>query len=249
MAMSVYVLTTAFCNAKVFCAGMESLRRTVDFGAMGAQHLVLDNHYPLHREETTAAIASYAAKCHDVLVIDAGKNLGLHEGLNHLLIGIPLADDDIVVGYDADEDPVRAGWLEAMARVFAADRTVGWLSLMAKVLEERLDHDRAGERIVGGERVRFPTTSLMNCVVGWRGAAIKAMGRMDEPHAFYGGLEGTMQPRCRSAGYSIGFMSDYWTLNHRGLADKTYELYKLRHVGHEQPHFPGSFDEWIKANP
>ena len=249
--MTVHVLTTAFCNANVFCAGMASLRRTVDFAALGvgSRHYVLDNHYPLNAEASTKAIWGYAAEYQDVTIFDAGKNLGLHEGLNHLLSSILVADNDIVVGYDADEDPVRAGWIEAMARVMAADPSVGWLSLMAKVLEEQLDHDRVAVRDVGGERVRFPNTSLMNCVVGWRGSMLKAIGKMEEPHAFYGGLEGTMQPKCRKAGYSIGFMADYWTLNHRGMADKTYELYKLRHVGHELPHFPGSFDEWINANP
>jgi hypothetical protein len=250
MAMTIHVLTTAFCNAYVFRAGMRSLRSTVNLEAFGpsARHYVLDNHYPLREAEVRNALWDYAQEPR-VTIHDAGKNLGLHEGINYLLGQIAIAPDDVVVAYDADEAPQQVGWVEAMQRVMMADPKVGWLSLMAEVLKESLDHDRVPTVNVGGELVRFPNTSLMNCVVGWRGSMLAAIGPMQEPHAFYGGIEGTMQPKARSAGFRVGFMADYWTKNHRGLADKTYELYKLRHVGHELPHFPGSFADWIKENP
>jgi hypothetical protein len=245
--MTVHILTTAFCNARVFRAGMQSLRNTVDFKALGAHHYVLDNHYPLHPGDTRFAIDTYAiAHSQNVTVVDVGKNLGLHEGLNHLLSKIILEDDDMVVAYDADEAPQTPGWVGAMLSVMRTDPKVGWLSLMAEVLAEALDKDNVPIVDVGGIRVRFPATSLMNCVVGWRGSMLKAIGKLEEPHAFYGGIEGAMQPKCREAGYSVGFMVDYYTKNHRGYADLAYEEYKLAHVGFTQPIFPGSFDEWLR---
>lgn len=242
--MKVHVVTTAFANANVFRAGMAYLRGTVDFEKLDVQHHVLNNHYPLKADEVYKAIWQYGdlPRSH---IHDAGKNLGLHEGLNYLLSKFEYDDDDLIIGYDADEAPTRQGWVEAMMRVIQADPTAGWLSLMAPPLVEELYKQRVLVEDVGGERVQFPPFSLMNCVVGWRGSMLKAVGPMIEPHAMYGGLEGAMQPKVTAAGYRVGFMTDWPTANHRGLADNTYERYKLRHCGHTQPIFPGTFAEWL----
>ncbi len=244
----IHILTAAFANPDVFRASMKSLRDTVDFDALGGgHHLVLNNHYPLRREECNVAIEEYSSQNSHVVVHDAGKNLGLHDGLSYLLNTLLLADDDIVIGFDSDEDPQRKGWANAMQRVFAADPTVGWLSLTMKYINEALDQGSVPNERIGGEWVRFPPSPLMNVVVGWRGATIKAMGgKLVEPHRWYGGLESMMQPMCREAGYRVGFLADWPTLNHRALSDPIYETYKHHHVGVAQPIFPGSFEDFLK---
>ncbi len=209
---------------------------------------MLNNHYPLRREECDRAILAYASNYPgSVVTLDAGRNLGLHDGLNFILGTIPLADDDIVIGYDSDESPQRQGWVNAMRRVFAADPKTGWLSLTMYYINEALDQGSVPYELVGGERVRYPSSPLMNVVVGWRGATIKAMGgKLVEPHRYYGGIESQMQPMCKEAGYRVGFLPDWPTLNHRSLSDPMYETYKHHHVGVAQPVFPGSFEEWLK---
>ena len=248
MSGRIHIVSTAFANDRVLRAGFAYLRGTVDFGALGAHHHVLNQHYPLRQAGEPNALEEYS-KYPGVTIYDAGSNLGLHGGLNYLLERISLADDDIVVGIDPDDGPRRQEWLDAMLRVFATDSQVGWLSLVTPQIIVALDKDAVSSLIIGGERVRFPGAPLMQVVVGWRGSMLKKLGPMTEPHAYYGGLESDMQPRCRALGYTIGFMVDYLTDSHRCLADRTYELYKLHHVGFEQPIFPGSFDEWLAGRP
>lgn len=248
--MSVHIFTTAFCNAKVFAAGMQSLHDTVDFDALGAHHYVLDNHYPLDAISAHAAIDAYAASREGkVTVVDAGRNLGLHEGLNHLFdrFGKAFDGNDMLVAYDADEAPVNAGWAAVMASVFASDPKAGWLSLNCNAVNESLERQGVAIEVRAGQRMRVPTFPMMNVVVGWRVDCVRLMGLFQEPHAYYGGIELAMQPLCREQGFYVGFLEDFWTSNHRGYADRVYELYKLRHVGHELPHFPGSFDEFLQT--
>lgn len=248
--MTTRIFTTAFANAKVFTAGMESLRRTVDFAKLDAKHYIIDNHYPLNAADAHNAIYAYAQKDHRVAVCDAGRNLGLHEGLNYLFAtyGADFHDDDMLIGYDADEDPQTVGWADAMAKVFALEPRAGWISMNCKAINEGLVNVPV-QTIAGDVRVRIPSSCMMNVVVGWRVGVVRKMGLFTEPHKFYGGLEVAMQPLCRDLGYWVCFLEDYWTLTHRAQADLSYELYKLHHVGHKQPMFEGSFDEWIKANP
>ncbi len=248
--MSVHIFTTQFANASVFAAGMRSLHDTVDFDALGARHYVLDNHYPLNHDSVRAALEQYQeGHPRQVVLVDAGKNLGLHEGLNYLfkMFGSSFADDDVVVGFDSDEAPVRAGWLDAMLQIFAADPKAGWLSLNCPMVNESLIRQGVELSTVAGHRLRIPPMAMMNVVVGWRVGCLRAMGQFQEPHAYYGGIELAMQPLAREKGYWVGFLEDFHTSNHRGFADRIYELYKLRHVGHELPHFPGSFDEFLKT--
>ncbi len=246
--MTVHILSLAYANQHVFRAGMAYLRGTVDFEKLGVQHLVLDQHYPLRPYAVGDALAEYWGQG-QVQTYDEGRNVGLHEGLNVLLSKIDLKDEDIVVGIDPDDGPRRKGWLEAMIRVFGAGSKAGWLSLVTPQIIEVLDERKAPVVTLGGEHVRFVTEPLMNVVVGWRGSTLKAMGKMEEPHNFYGGLESAMQPKCMAAGYAVGYMVDYFTDSHRHLADEEYEIFKTRHVGFTQPVFPGSFEDFLKEKP
>ncbi len=243
--MSNYILTLGYSNAAVFKAGMTSLHRTVDFTRI-REHLILDQHYPLKHEEVREAFETYADDHDNVTILDDHKNLGLHEGLNYMLERLYLKDDDVVYVFDADEDPQDFGWAEAMEEVFKADPKVGWLSMMAPPCREHLDQQRVPVETVAGVNLRFPQHPLMNTVIAWSGRAIKAMGPMREPHAFYGGIESTMQSKCMADGFRVGWLNDYNVLPHHDLADAEYMLYKQHHVGHKQPVYPGEFNQWLK---
>ncbi len=239
-----YVLTMAYSNPEVWRAGMASLYRTTTPSAY--QHVVLDQHYPIRHDELRDEIAKLQIAS-GARVLDAGRNLGLHEGLNYMMEQIwPLDDDDIVVGFDADEDPQMVGWLSAMRRVFEADPKCGWLSLMSPPARVFMQQNGCTVRQVGGETVQVPGYSLINTLCAWRGSAIKAMGKFTEPHMYYGGFEGHMMPKCMDAGFWIGWMADYTVNPHHGLADPEYQAYKRRHVGFDLPVFPGSFEEWVR---
>lgn len=247
--MNVHILTNAYCNANVFRAGMDALHGTVDMGFKN--HFILDQHYPIGHADLLDALGAYQYADNlkgARLVLDAGRNLGLHEGLNYLLKMIPhLSEDDIIVAFDPDEQPLKAGWLDAMIRVMEADRKVAWLSLMNPPCRAHLKSLGCKPEVIGGENVQFPGHALMNCVVSWRYEALRKVGKLTEPHAYYGGIEGAMQPKFMDAGYRVGWMTDYDVQPLHHLADPEYGEYKQYHCGFKLPEFPGSFDEWLAA--
>ncbi len=246
--MNVHILTNAYCNANVFRAGVNMLHATVNMS--NKRHVVLFQHYPIGTQDLLNELMHYENA--DVLrgekvILDAGRNLGLHEGLNYMLSKLELSDDDVIVAFDPDENPLKYGWLDAMIRVMEADRKVGWLSLMNPPCRAHLDSLGCKPEVIGGERVQFPGHALMNCVVAWRYEALRKVGKLTEPHAYYGGIEGAMQPKFMDAGYRIGWMTDYDVAPLHDLADPEYTLYKSHHVGFRQPEYPGSFDEWLAS--
>lgn len=268
--MTVHFISTVFCNARVFKAGMEALHRTVDFKALGCTHSLLWQHYPLNGEETRRAVLKYVAPdagteswpVGEPIAIagggplnyfDCGYNMGLHDGLQFLVDQLKPADDDVVIGFDPDENPLQEGWAHAMANVMAADPKCGWLSLMSPPAHEyMLRHGHSVKHVpappqtnIASYEVWVPGYSLINTVCAWRGSALKAMGKFNEPHAFYGGFEGAMMPPTMAAGYWIGWMRDYHVAPLHDLHDAEYSLYKPHHVGFKQPLFPGSFADWL----
>ncbi len=241
-----YVLSMVYCNTDVFRAGMASFRRTVAPGSF-TEHILLDQHYPIRHRETQDAISDYVDTAkYSVRVLDAGKNLGLHRGLDYMLSQLQLEPDDVIVAFDCDEDPYSPGWLEAMQRVMAADPKCGWISMMGPPIRAHLDQHAIPVTKVGGEDLRIPGGALMNVLCAWRAGAIAAAGgKFTEPFEYYGGLELHMQPRFQEAGYWVGWLNDWYTAPHHGLHDPEYTQYKRRHVGFEEPQFGGSFDEFL----
>lgn len=241
---SVFV-TMVYANVAVFRAGMQALKDT----ATPERHILLDQHYPLGHTETLSAMKEYLAGSKIAELWDAGKNLGLHEGLNYIFARLEkegtLQDEDVIFAYDADEGPLRKGWSEAMLRIFDADPKCGWLSLTAQGIDDQLNSCAVPVQVVGGEQVRVPNFNLMNVLCGWRVGAIRAAGVFTEPYAYYGGLEIAMQPKFRDAGYWVGWLPEYKTQPQHVLSDKNYEAYKRAHVGHTTPVFPGSFEEYL----
>lgn len=260
--MSVHFISTVFCNATVFKAGMEALHRNADFAALNATHTLLWQHYPLNGEETRRAVLEYVAPGIGTETwppgepaaiagggprnyFDNGYNMGLHDGLQFLVDVLKPADDDVVIGFDPDENPLKPGWAQAMADVMAADPKCGWLSLMSPPAKEYMERNGYDAKHVAGHHLWVPGYSLINTVCAWRGNALKAMGRFNEPHRYYGGFEGAMMPPTMAAGFWIGWLRDYGVAPLHALHDAEYTLYKRHHVGFQQPMFPGSFADWL----
>jgi len=248
--MKPVIITTVYANAEVYRAGMASIVRTVpDYDKI--LHAQLDNHYPIRRDDLRDAMREHLEAHPSASVIDPRSNLGLHGGINRLLQIIDglLHDDDIVVAIDADDDPQQVGWLSAMMALFVERKEIGWVSLMCEpgrdVLNQRnVAIDRLNSADV---RYRVPGFPLINTVCAWRVRALRECGPIEEPHAYYGGIEVAMMPKFEEAGWRVAWLEDFTVASHRHLGDPIYERYKQRHVGHVKPVFPGSFDEYIAA--
>jgi hypothetical protein len=230
---------------------MADLKRTVDFAALGAAHDLLDQHWPIDYADVCKALYEYVAATPQAIVWDAGRNLGLHEGLNYMYARLEdvLRPDDVLIAYDCDEHPWEPGWAAAMMRVFAADPKCGWLSLMSPPALRHLELNGIPISTVGGERVRIPNYPLINTVCAWRVAALRAVGnKFTEPFKWYGGIESDMMPKFTEAGYWVGWLQDYGVSPERDLEDPIYREFKDRHVGFKLPVFPGSFEEFVEQH-
>lgn len=257
--MTATIVTTVYANANVYRAGAKSLQRTIP-NYRDVRHLQLDNKYPIGWAELHNEMLMHGVKFPRVKVLDAGKNLGLHGGVNYMLKlilegynGEPPADDnDIVIAIDADDDPVHIGWVDTFVDVFAALPKLGWASLMCEPGRDVLNYRNVPIQTVdvGRDnhiRYRKPGFPLINTVCAWRVKALRELGDITEPHAYYGGIEVDMMPKFEKAGWDVIWLEDFTVLSHRHLHDQSYEIYKRRHVGHEAPIFPGSFDDFIAA--
>ena len=244
--MRTYVLTMAYGSAPCFREGMKRFSETLT-DTSDIVHIILDQHYPLRHKELQNEISVYKDSApYPVHWFDAGTNLGLHDGLNYMLSHLPTdLDDALIVGLDPDENPHTAGWLKAMHDVMAADASCGWLSLMHPAARDYMLKQGHASRVISGNTVDIPPYPLINTVCGWRLSAIRKVGAFTEPHRWYGGLESAMMPRYTEAGYWTGWLRDFGVTNLHHLADPEYLEYKRHHVGHVQPVFPGSFDEWL----
>ncbi len=86
--MRVHIFSTAYANARVLEAGIEALWKSENIrdGKYDAHHYVLNQHYPIGREAVDNLLVEYRdANEPWVTLADAGRNLGLHGGLNFLM--------------------------------------------------------------------------------------------------------------------------------------------------------------------
>lgn len=209
--------------------------------------MLLDQHYPLRYAETRAELERIAASFTGCQIVDPGKNLGLHIGLNYALeqahAAEPIEDSDLVVGYDPDENPLQAGWLEAMRDVFAAEPKCGWLSLTSKPARDYMLKAGYQKLNLGGREVWRPHYALINHVCGWPMGAIRKVGAFTEPHAFYGGIEVAMQPRYAEHGYFHAYLAEFEDSSFHHLIDPEYAKWKQAHV---HGNFAGDFKTFLE---
>ncbi len=243
----IHLFTSVFCSAETFRLGMARLQRSApNLAALGVTHTLWDQHYPKDRAEVQRAICEYAENApYRVEVRSAGRDVGLVEAFNALIAAAAPEPTDVVIGVDADTDIERAGWVEAMARVHAADPSCGWLSLAVKDVKK---HQLAThpQQQIGGEAVYRLECPLQFDVCSWTGKSLRDVGEWTGG-PYYGGLEVCMWNRFTHKGYWVGIMADYEVQGRVEGVDPSYLNWKRHHASHILPHFPGSYAEWLET--
>lgn len=244
--MKPIIVTMVYANANILRSAMAAYRRTTADLPPNATHVFVDQCYPLRHDEVRAEILKQVASipCNTVL-LSPGRNMGLHQGFNYAIETQKIADDDIVIGYDADEHPTHEGWLTAMLDVFRADPDCGWLSIGGPQAIEFMNNNGCNRTKVAGHNVWRPPYPLVNHVTGFRGKAIREVGPFREPFEYYGGIESEMQPAYNRAGYYHGYLVDYLQQGMHHLHDPEYAEWKWKHVRDE---FKGDFSAFLHAS-
>lgn len=210
--------------------------RTID-----SRVVILDNHYPTSLNPPDWA--EWANRLGGDY-LDAGRNLGLHNGLNWMLQQLGATGNDQIVGLDPDTMPITTGWDSALFSALRLPK-VGWASLMNPISEGEMK--TRGFEVSFEEGLHLQTTlrPVVNSICAFNLAWVLESGGFQEPTEYYGGVESCMWPHLQAKKQRWVFLQDFREGKFDvDLSDEAYRQYKWRHA-HEG--MKGSFDEFLET--
>ncbi len=208
-------------------------------------HYMLDQHYPIDKAANRAALRRLASE-YGLEVLDAGRNLGLHDGFNWALREIAPHDDDIVIAYDPDSMPTALGWDLALVRALEGSSGMNvWASLMNP--RSLLDLEERGftrGQVDGYLETWATKESVTNSVCAWRVGWLRSVGFLQEARPWYGHLESTMFNKL--GGKRWVFLPQW------GESDQLRDDHDIQYIHYKWAHahlksWDGDFESWLAA--
>lgn len=152
----------------------------------GFEYVVVDAGYPLSemdqweanlvtKQENSDKIEEYAKTIGaNYLYI---KNKGVSGNWTQIAQYACIGEDDILIGADPDERPVKEEWVRAVSEVMMADRNIAVCSLAMAEQHELLKNPDFidEERIVAGHRVMYMKACMNWALIGLSGKFINAV--------------------------------------------------------------------------
>lgn len=235
-----HILSVSFANETVATKSYENLHETSGH----EQVTVLDNHYPIYRSNGRYWLRDLCERLR-FIYIDAGYNMGLYDGYNHLINGLPDKCESVIL-HDGDHFINQEGWSEAAFAVIA-DPTVATC-----IVSNRINQRELGERgftaaEINGQKVKISHDVICCSVSAWNVGFLKSVNGVTSPNKYYGGNELEMW-KYYGPNHKLVVMDDYTedidTM--KALQDWQYEEYKLLYAHRG---LGMSFDEFLKSNP
>lgn len=240
----VVAITLGFLSASLLNDSFEAFYATKN-PLQPLRHYLLDQHYPIDKDRNRAEIRRVCEKF-GVTVIDAGCNLGLHDGFNWALKKVVTPEDDIVIAYDGDSFPVGQGWDMALVRAIRGDREqrVVWSSLgNPRTMKEIQERGYIAKKADGYLDLWVTKVPIVNSVCAWRIDWLRKVGFLSEPQPWYGNLESEMFAKLGSNQWAV--IPKWGESDHlRDRHDRSYVCYKwsLSHLKNTQL----DFESWLK---
>lgn len=246
--MKLFAVSNAYADLEVMTFGVSRFYKTTNVNISGypSAWVLVDNHWPLNKRGNGFEIQKIQ-KFMDAYLVDPGKNLGGHGGTSFGLSNFGnrygpkingIDDDDLVLNYDLDSNPITEGWLEAMIEVMNADPTLGYVAL----LDNRCEAGKPWtfETIAGHKIALLPHADMWNVTL-FRGKVIKDGMKADTK--YYGLVETAMRKHMEPMGLRMGYLYDFredvCPINH----PHSYFLYKQEHAAGR---YAGTFEEYLK---
>lgn len=224
---------------------IEQYLKTKSQNMVETVHVFLNQHWPINYQDFEDRIKSLSQRVNGIY-LDAGKNLGLHDGFNWAVNQLQIPDNAGVIGYDPDSYPVTQGWDLAMCKVVTDNPRIVWVSLWTphtkREIEER-NSIKWSKKINGVLAVSIKGPLLNSvCMInrGW----LRSVGGLTEPSKFYGGLECAMFPKIKDMEwvYLPEYEEKTW------FQDRVNPLYRQWKWEHAiKGTAPMSFEDWVKA--
>jgi hypothetical protein len=207
-------------------------------------HVLVDQHWPINKIACKRSLESLARdyKC---VLLDPGRNLGLHDGFNWAMNQFAIPDNAGIIGYDPDSWPIQSGWDEAMCKAFMGDPTINWISLWHQHAYSQLIAEGAAYaniETINGIELQTLKRAVMNSVCMFRAGWLKSVGGLYEGNKYYGGLEVAMWEKIKPGRWVFlpGFLED---LRLHDRVHPWYREYKWRHAHLRD--FTGTFEEYV----
>lgn len=177
--------------------------------------------------------------------MDAGKNLGLHHGFNHVLSKIGFNSSDDVIAFDADTFPLTDAWDRDLINLLR-EKDIGWASLMNPRSEREITPKRYKKRMVGDVEAWITPEPVVNSISAFRGDFLCATSGLHEKNDYYGHLEGVMWPLLKQLRLEWAFVVNQKESEHlRNEHDDDYTRFKWV-IAHEGS-WTSDMESWIKA--
>lgn len=213
-------------------------------GHLDIQHHVLYQHYPLYKNENYEKLI-VLKKRFGFHLHDAGKNLGLHNGINFVINQLSLKNDQVVIGFDPDSFPLGKGWDMALVRaILGSGGKNVWSSLANPRSKQELQERGFKKVIIDGHLETWETkTPVVNSICAWSVDWLKKVG-LTEPRPYYGHLETEMYSKLGDKKWT--FVPGWSESDHlRDLHDREYVLFKWAHAHLKS--WDGDFKDFIEA--
>lgn len=245
MKESVVTITLGFAPSRIWRQSIAAYAKTRN-PDLGYRHFFLNQHYPLNKAQNEKENREICDQ-YGVEYLDAGRNIGLHNGFNYALKAINPGPGSIVIAYDPDTNPISPGWDMALVRAIRGDpkQKVVWASLLHEAA--RLEVAQRGfesRKADGYIEMRIPRGPVMNSICAWSVDWLLSVGMLIEPNDWYGHLESAMWNKLN--GKQWAFLPG-WTENEefRSQQDEEYKIYKweLAHKGSTTL----DFESWLKT--
>lgn len=229
----IYAVTLSHCLPEVISHGLSKARRTMGSFDKIDQWIVVDHHWPLQKELTSKIITQAALIVHGS-IIKPEKNLGGVGGFNFAFSQLDIRDDDLILIYDPDSNPITHDWFTAMIDVMREDTSIPYLSLMFRC---HLNNRQWMIKEVAGHRVASDHNPDAINVTLFRGSVVK--NGLPGSEKMWGGLEAALFRLNQKGSYLIDVIEDSCPIAH----PPEYGRWKGQH---DQNHFAGNFDEYVR---
>lgn len=212
------------------------------------EHYVLDQHYPLPQYTTNRRALEHICRRYGAHLLDAGKNLGYHEGINWAIAHMGMEDDDVVVNLDPDAK-IAAGseaWHGAIYRSFFVDKTLACVGLNNETIDRELKERGFFDETKNGLVLRFMQRPVVMSIIAWQAGFIREVGGLKENTLHYGGVEAVMWPYLCERGRRWAVLPNFWEdVSLWYEADPEYRDWKVKH-GQEHS-FLGDFESYLRS--
>jgi len=248
--MRTFLFTPAFCKAKLLedCLKHFYMEKKRDPFYAAMRHVVIDNHYPVNKERNRDWIKIYCEQ-YNCLYVDSGKDLGLHEGLNHAMKEVGITREDYMLVCDPDDRPAP-GSLKALKQVMKADPKIAVAACVGYDYYHSVRRNSKPDLIAEHQVFIHNTVEMWN-VAAYHVGFIKDIGGFKEIFAYYGGIEAALYDQWKDLGMKLAYLKNFncdWTPVNKHdpeLFDVDYRNWKTAHTSRE---FDGSFEEFLTRN-